>query len=302
LTNTTYAGYFFYLKHKWMGKKLIKRDPSEWIKIECTPIVNMDTFLAAQDIKKHNRDYMRRRPKRFYLLTGMVFCAECNMAFCAQTQKAGKHRRVNDAPSYRHRMKHGHCSNKHISERVLEPLVWEKVVNILLNPTSLREGYEQSIELEKQKRSRQIKHLEHLQTVIEKLKAKREKLQAIYLDPDVGMTKVEYIELKTPIDEQIKAASLDVENVSQELQRIPGPDDLKSLEKFASKIVSTLGHNLDISPQDKRQVMQMLNLKVLISRDGTIKLEGWFTPESDGLLSTPSGHCGRQRRRLRGRA
>jgi hypothetical protein len=58
----------------------------------------------------------------------------------------------------------------------------------------------------------------------------------------------------------------------------------------ASKIVGALGNNLDISPQDKRHVMQMLNLKVLISRKGSIKLEGWFVPESDGFLSTTSPH------------
>jgi site-specific DNA recombinase len=291
LANTAYAGYFFYGKHKWQGKKLVKKDPSEWTRIECTPIVSMDTFLAAQDIKKHNKDYVRRMPKRFYLLTGMVICAECKMAYITQTQKAGKHRRANDASAYRHRASHGHCSNRWKSARLLEPLVWDKVKSILRNPMLLREGYEQSMEQEKQKQARQIQHLEHLQTVIEKLKAKREKLQAIYLDPDVGMTKSEYIELKTPIDEQIKAAGLETENAAQELQGISSPEDLKSLEKFASKIVIALGENLDISPQDKRQIMQMLNLKVLISRDGIIKLEGWFAPQSDGLLSTPSVHC-----------
>lgn len=301
LANTTYAGYFFYNQRKRQGKKIIKKDPSEWIRIECTPIVSVDTFLAAQDIKKHNRDYLRKMPKRFYLLTGMVICADCNMAYVTQTAKAGKQRRANDASSYRHRISHGHCSNKQISGRVLEPLVWDKVINILLNPMLLREGYEQSMEQERQKQSRQIEHLEHLQTVIDKLKVKREKLQAIYLDPDVGMTKIEYIELKTPIDEQIKAASLEVETTMQELQRIPSPEDLTSLEQFASKIVSALGNNLNISHQDKRQIMQMLNLKVLISRDGTIKIEGWFTPESDGLLSTPSARYVHQRQLLRGR-
>ena len=40
--------------------------------------------------------------------------------------------------------------------------------------------------------------------------------------------------------------------------------------------------------------MQMLNLKVLISKDGASKLEGWFIHESDGLLSTPSSHYGQK--------
>ena len=302
LTNSTYAGYFFYNKYKRQGRKIIQKDQSEWIRIECTPIVDTDIFLAAQTIKKHNRDYARQMPRRFYLLTGMVICSECQKVYLTQTRMAGKRRLKNDAPSYRHRMNHGHCSNKQISARILEPMVWDKVVSILLNPRLLREGYEQSMEQEKQKQSRQIHHLEHLQTVIEKLKARREKLQAIYLDPDLGMTKAEYIELKTPIDEQIKTASLEAENAVQELQRVPSPEDLQSLEEFAVKILSTLGNNFDISPQDKRQIMQMLNLKVLISRNGAIKLEGWFAPEVDGLLSMSSAHCAHRLLQLRARA
>jgi hypothetical protein len=144
------------------------------------------------------------------------------------------------------------------------------------------------MEQEKQKQARQILYLENIQNGIEKLKTKKEKLQAIYLDPDAGMTKAEYLELKMPIDEQIKVASMEAEIAAQELQRVPSPEDLESLEQFAAKIVSALGNNFDISPQDKRQIMQMLNLKVLISRNGAIKLEGWFAPEVDGLLSMTS--------------
>lgn len=40
--------------------------------------------------------------------------------------------------------------------------------------------------------------------------------------------------------------------------------------------------------------MEMLNLKVIISPDKKIKLEGYFTPESDGLLSTSCSWCCRQ--------
>jgi len=76
---------------------------------------------------------------------------------------------------------------------------------------------------------------------------------------------------------------------------------LTSLEEFAEKIVEALGNNFDISPQDKRQIMQMLNLKVLIWRNGAIKLEGWFAPEVDGLLSQPSAHYVPRLRQLRAR-
>lgn len=66
------------------------------------------------------------------------------------------------------------------------------------------------------------------------------------------MTKTDYIEQREAIDAQIKAASSNMERLSKDLQRIPSPEDLKSLEMFASKIVSALGENLDVSPEDKR--------------------------------------------------
>jgi len=286
LVNTTYAGYFFYNKNKRQGKQLVKRDETEWIKIECSPIVDIDTFLTVQGLMEHNKEYMRKTPKRFYLLSGMVVCEDCNKAYVTQTAKAGRNRRLHDAPTYRHRVSQGHCCNKYISGRVLEAVVWGKVVNILFDPASLRDGYEQNIDQEKQKQARQIKHLETIQVAIEKLKQKKNKLQTIYLDPDIGMTKAEFLEQKAALDDQMKAANMDAEKIAKELQHIPSLDDLKSIEQLAAKITRALGKDIDISLEDKRRIMQMLNLKVLISKDGGIRLEGWFTPESDGLLST----------------
>jgi site-specific DNA recombinase len=302
LKNPAYAGYFYYNKHKTHNKKIIKRDFSEWIKIECTPLISKELFEAAQEILHYNKEYVRKHPKRFYLLSTIIFCSDCGRPYLCQTRKAPHNRTKNDEVAYRHRIRQGHCSNRWISAKKLEPIVWEGVVNILLNPQSLREGYEQTMEREKEKQARQIQHIETLQSAIEKLQAKRGRLQKMYLDPDMGMTKEDYLEEKRILDVQINNASLDLEKLASELQRIPSESDLQSLEQMASKIVSGLGNNLDIPPEDKRRVMQMLNLKVLISSDGMIKLEGWFTPESDGFSSTSLEHYARQLPQLRERA
>lgn len=299
LDNTTYVGFFHYNKFKRQGKNIALRDESEWIRIECEPIVDPSLFSIVQELKEQNKAYTRKTPKRFYLLSGMVVCDYCKKAYITQTAKAGKNNRINDMPVYRHRISQGHCCNKYISGGRLEPLVWEGVVNILLNPRSLREGYEQSISQEMQKQTRQIRHLETLQRAIEKLKGRRAKLQEMYLDADIGMTKVEYLEQRETIDAQIKVANIDIEKITIELQKTPTLEDLERLEHFSAKIVSALGNNLDISPQNKRQIMQFLNLKVFISRDEKIKLTGWFMPETEDLLSTSSAHYVRQRRRLR---
>jgi site-specific DNA recombinase len=288
LCNSAYAGHVYYNKHKRQGSKLLIRDEAEWIKIACDPIVDADTFSIAQDLLKDNQKYSRGLPRRFYLLSGMVICAECEKAYITQTVKAGTNRRTHDGPVYRHRISQGHCSNKYVSGTVLEARVWDGIVQLLLNPASLREGYEQTIDQEKEKHARRIKHLETLQTAIEKLKQKKAKLQLVYLDPDFEMTKDEYLDQKGTIDAQLKTANAEAEKIAKELERIPSPDDLKNLEKFAAKIVKALGKDLAISAADKRRIMQMLNLKVVLSREGGIRLEGWFAPERGGLSSTTS--------------
>ena len=55
-------------------------------------------------------------------------------------------------------------------------MVWDKVVEILLHPDSLKKGYEKMMEEEEVKQSCQIRHLETLQAGIEKINAKRARL------------------------------------------------------------------------------------------------------------------------------
>ncbi len=135
-------------------------------------------------------------------------------------------------------------------------------------------------------KARKLNHLESLYKGIEKLQNKRSRLQAIYIDPNIGMTKEEYLSEKKLIDNQIRSAQEDIARIEKELSKVPTEADLVNLEKMADKIVRALGNNLDISPEDKRKVIVMLNLKVLISADKTIKVEGYFTLENDGLSFT----------------
>jgi site-specific DNA recombinase len=281
LANTMYVGYFYYNKYKRVGKTRVKRDPSEWIKIECTPIIPPHVFEAAQTIRKHNREYRRKLPKRFYMLSGMVFCMNCERPYSATSLNAGR-------TGYRHRIKQGHCSNRWRNAKELETLVWDRIVEVLLDPSSLRKGYEKMMEEEQEKQARRINHLEAIQKGIEKLQAKRSRLQQIYIDPDIGMTKEEYLSEKNLLEDQINAAHEEMERIEKDLTKVPTERDLVALEEMASKIVRALGNNLDIAPENKREVFKMLNLKVLIALDGRIKIEGWFTPKSDGLLPTPS--------------
>ena len=223
MKNTIYAGYLYYnKKFKGRGKKLIFRDKSEWIRIECPAIIPPEIFDAAQEKLKENKLQLRKRPKRFFLLSGMIFCSECNHAYSAATNTSKQ--------GYRHRVSHGHCCNRWITTDKIHPPVWEAVAEILLDPQSLRRGYEKMIESEKEKESRNIKRLEALNAGIEKLLSKRARLQAVYLDPDIAMSKDEYLEEKRLIEDAIAEAQGDVERIEKELSHVPSEDDLVELE------------------------------------------------------------------------
>ncbi len=276
LHNTVYTGYCYYNKFKRDGNKLIMRDRSEWIRIEVTPIIDDWLFDEAQRRLEENHMTMRVQPKRFYLLTGMVFCTECERPYFTQTKPAGKNRQINDAQTYRHRAKEGHCTNRTVSARRLEPIVWDEVVRILLDPGKLREGYEGSLEQQEQTRARHKSHMETLQRQLVKLEKEQTNLTEIYVDPDIQMTKGEYLEQKARIEAEKASVIRELDQLKEELQNLPTIADLETLEIFAKKIRNRLDGNYDPTPEEKRKILDLLHAKIWIGNDGRVTVSGWF--------------------------
>jgi site-specific DNA recombinase len=290
LVNTTYIGHYFFNKFKRTGPQLVYKDREDWIRIECDPIIDFATFEKAKKRMKHNKEYVRKHPSRPYLLSGMVVCSECERPYLSQTSKANKCRRKNEAQSYRHRVWAGHCINKQISARVLEPIVWEKVLGILLNPIELRAGYEESLQLQRENEAKKIAQMETLDRALIKLKTKRQNLNDAYLDPDIKMSKGEYLEQKLQLDEESQSIEKDLEDLRNDMTDIPEPASVVALEKFAAEIVDELLGEQEITLEKKRRLSEMMHLKVILHPDGNVGIAGWFNvPEpADGLLDPTS--------------
>jgi site-specific DNA recombinase len=292
LLNTTYVGKVFYNKYKRNGSDLEMKDRDEWIEIETTPIVEQWLFDEVQKRIAENAKGLRRQPARFYLLSRMVKCALCEQAYFVQTQKAGKNGRTNDAQSYRHRVSHGHCCNHQVSARILEPIVWDEIAELLMEPERLREGYEDSLAQQTDSTHRLEEHLETLHRRAKSLEEMRRNLTAAYVDPDVKMTKTEYLEQKEQVDREVAELTSETDRVKKELAAVPVPADLETLEAFASTIRELIVNEEGITPQQKRQILEMLHVRVLIdSQAGELKIEGWFGPAIEGLSYTASGCC-----------
>ncbi len=277
LTNSVYAGTTYYNKSKRNGKILEPRDEAEWIEIKTTGILAPGLFEAVQERIDQNRKHRRKQATRFYMLGGMILCERCERPYVSQTSKAGKNRRANDAPLYRHRVRQGHCGNKSISARILEPIVWEKVEALLSDPASLRDGYTQALERERTANGRQAELREMLCKEMEKLEHMQRNLTSAYTDPDVKMTKVEYLEQRTKIQVDLKEKVSKLQEIDTQLSNLPSLKEYESLERFSEEIKERLiGSDWQPTPANKRRVLELLHVRIMLNYDGTGSITGWF--------------------------
>ncbi len=293
LTHGAYAGRMYYNQRRTSRRGAVEfRDPSEWIEIETTPLVDRGLFEFVQERLKHNGQSRRQQAKRFYLLSGMVRCARCGMSFASSTQKAGRHRRINDAQSYRHRVKSGHCSNKVVSARIIEPEVWSRVKGILLDPERLRRGYMAVLEQQQESQGHLRRHLETLRRSRGKAQTKRQNLDKAYVDPDIELSKDDYLAHRSDIKAEIAEIEKQIQAVETQLADAPQIAEWQELEGFVRRIRANLEGN--IPETTKRQLYEMLHLVVYLNPEtGEIDhLEGWFAIGDDNEDDTGNDQTG----------
>lgn len=276
LVNTAYVGKVYYNKYKRNEKLIDLRDNTEWIEIITPSIVDQDLFRAAGIRLSENRENVRKQPVRFYLLSGMVLCDVCKRSYVSQTAKSGKDRRAFDAPSYRHRIRQGHCSNKTISGRILEPIVWDKIQTLLLDPVSLRDGYKKAVEYERSSNERQFELREIYYKEVVKLELTLKNLNSAYTDPDIKMTKTEYIEQRDKVRSELKELSIKLKKADEQLSNLPSLDEYENIEKFSSEIKKQLSDSeWKPTPENKRKILELLHVQVWIN-NGQGRITGWF--------------------------
>jgi site-specific DNA recombinase len=292
LENTIYIGHCFFNKTKRVGTRDIVKDRQDWIRIDTPPIISAAIFEKARLRRKENQKTFRKRPKHEYLLNGLITCSECQHAYSAQTSNPGKNHGSNGTKSYRHRKDAGHCMNKQISTLILDKIVWDKILNILLNPMALEEGYEQMVEQQKQNKYKKIAQVETLERALVKVKQKRQNLNNAYLDPDIQMSKVEYLGQKDRFDKEAHTIEQDIENFQQELASIPQPADLETLKNFSAEIAKGLMPLEEFTVGKKRHILELMHVKVIYHPDGRVELDGWYTIDevNAGLLGGSSSY------------
>jgi hypothetical protein len=102
----------------------------------------------------------------------------------------------------------------------------------------------------------------------------------MYSDPELEMTKQEYLKQKANIDAERKDLETRLEAAQTELAKLHTPVSLETFDTFMAEIRRILAQQVDPTSEKQRQTLQLLQVKVLMSKDvGEPEIEGWFRPD-----------------------
>ncbi|MDP9381785.1 MAG: recombinase family protein [Chloroflexota bacterium] len=245
------------------------RPEDEWVKIEKAypPIIDRDTFDAAQARRQYNRENSRyNRARVEYLLVGKLWCAECGKRFASITSTArGKVYRYY-ACGGMHRYPHlFQCRDKNLWADDVEERVWSRVERVLTSPHLIWNEYVRSLEVGAQGR----------QSAEARIAEAREKLQELATEKARLVSGVQKgIFEADDIAPQMKAVRERVEFWEGEITRGEGSIKQAGIESgrvqsfFAAVEEFMSGLQAGWTPEDRKRAVEEFVVDVHVGRDG----------------------------------
>lgn len=115
------------------------RPEEEWIEIAVAPLVETAVWQRAQERLKMNQKFSQRNNKsNFYLLHGLLVCGKCGYTLQGRTQNGRVYYACRSSQKQPHLSKH-RCN---ATGRVLEPLVWQAIADLLKNPEQIAAAWD----------------------------------------------------------------------------------------------------------------------------------------------------------------
>ncbi len=176
---------------------------------------------------------------------------------------------------YYHRARDGACRNHQLFATKLEERVWRDIANAIRDRERTRQAYVEAKANDEALTQRQRNHLAYLQANLTKLVKRKEKLDRMYSDPDLDMTKEEYLKQKVELDAERKGLEERIEAAQAELAKFPVSASLETFDAFMTEMAQLVDDQVDPSPEKQRQLLKILHVKVHITREGEPNIDGW---------------------------
>lgn len=252
---------------------MVPRDRDEWIRFETPAIISRDLLDRAQIIRKDNQAHIRRRPRGSYLLASHIFCKDCGAPFYSHVVKAiaGQTR---GGENYKHQGRNKGCRNQSTRANLLEPRVIEKIVETLRDTDKLEEAYKKAASEQEHSRGQKTREIDDLAARLNKAQQKKAKLLDIYADPDINLSKSEYMQQRDRIDSEINMLTDKVEEIKKIMNGV-FQDDLESIFLIFKDLKLT---NAEWVRNNITDLINRFRIRVYVAADGSFEIHGLISP------------------------
>jgi len=234
------------------------RPREEWIEISVPQLVTEDVWQRAQERLAMNQKFAPRNNKRhFYLLRGLLVCGICGRTLVGRTSNGcvyyyctnrGKHRHP-DVPPHA-------CS---IAGRIIEPLVWEAVCELLRNPNLLADAWQAQCEID----DAEPDEADRLQRRLRSLE--RQWMRLLDAFQDELIDKEELARRKARLDVERGALAQRLDQLRrQERQKQAKAQMLEDFATFCRKVEASLA---DPTPKVQQKVIRLLIDHIVVEGD-----------------------------------
>lgn len=132
----TYAGVWRFGVR--IGPTRNERPKEEWIEVNVPPLVDRETWKAAQEIRGQNKLFSQRNKKHNYLLSGLIHCS-CGSAMSGEYFSSHQYYACSWRNNHHVHLEERRCWARSVRADAIEADVWDSMVSLFCNLEKLEE-------------------------------------------------------------------------------------------------------------------------------------------------------------------
>ena len=234
------------------------RPPEEWIPVSVPALISEAVWQQAQErLRMHQKFAARNNTQHFYLLRSLLVCDVCGRTLVGRTSKGhvayycssrGKNRYPDVPP-------HSRC----VAAKLVEPLVWQAVMDLLHNPTLLADAWESQNPATRASPD----EADRLQSRLKALDRQWTRLLDLFQEEQIE--KAELSQRKARLDQERQTVALRLQQVIRQARQEQAKQQmLEDFTTFCQQIENGLSSP---TPELQQEVIRLLIDHVVVGKD-----------------------------------
>ena len=258
------------------------RPKDEWVELKVPAILDTDLWEQAQEQLKMKQKFSQRNNKRhFYLLRSLLICDVCGRTLVGQSWNGGY--KVYRCSNGGRRREPGTPAHRRVVHaEIIEPLVWNAVINLLDNPTLIADAWQTEQQSDPSDGS-ELTRLRNRQRALQK-----QWTRLLDAFADGLLDKPELQHWKQQIDHESNSLAQRIQQLEQNVRQIETKEQMiADFETFCAEIKTSLDQ---ATPELQQEVIRLLMDHIVVKED-EISIKHILPTDDDSRLLS--------RRRLR---